>query len=143
VDGSVHDDPRHFAACSEDGLSVVVAPQIVGLPQENLVAILSHELGHAADFLYPMRWQLCDGLLAEWEHPDWEEGPPRAVDERTLYARRRQWEARAHDEVERTADAIAERAYLAVGTPRTIRYDGPCLLQRFEAGVAPRPRNLR
>lgn len=140
IDRSVQDEPRHFAACRDDGLLVAIVPEIVGLPQENLVAILSHEFGHAVDFLYPMRWQLRDGELVEWSHPAW--GGARApLDERALYARRRQWQDRPHDEVERTADAIAEEAYRRIGAPRTIRYGGPCLLQRFGKGVT-RPEGL-
>lgn len=138
--GPVHDTERHFAGCVDDGSRIIVAAEIADLPDENLVAILSHEMGHAADFVYPMRWQLTEDGLREWAHPDWAVGG--APDERMLYNRRKQWDAREHDEIERTADAVAEWAYGKMGAPKVIRYAGPCMLQSFSEGVAPRPVGL-
>lgn len=131
VDVDRHDTPRHFAACRDDGRQLVLAPEIVDLPVENLVAILAHEFGHAADFAYPGFWRLQPGGpgLAEYL------GDPDA----TKWGREnlRRWPTRGADHIEWTADGIA----MAV-TGRSVGYGGPCMLQRFDDGV-PRPRGLR
>ena len=44
----VHDSERHFAACATTGLLIVVAPELAEQPEPVVLAILSHELGHAA-----------------------------------------------------------------------------------------------
>ncbi len=138
VERSMHDSPRHFTAARDDGMLISVAPQIVHLPVDNLVAILAHECGHAADFLYPVRFQVVDDRLVEWEHPDWRgEGFSGNIDRRAAFARTKQWKERSSDELERTADAVAERV---LGRP--IYYGGPCVLQSFEGGVRPRPVGL-
>lgn len=119
------DSPRHFAACRHDGRVVVVAPQIVDLDMDMVRAILAHELGHAADFTWPGRYALdARGRLTQTIG----ESVPRVLE---------RWEARDTDEIERTADAIAE-----VATGRRIGYVGPCLLQAFDRGAA-RPQGLR
>ena len=126
----VHDSPRHFAACRDDGLALVLAPEAAELPEPTLVAILGHEFGHATDFLYPAEFVL---------------GTERAVHRRARddgddvqWARwAKAWDKRDADVVEKTADGIAE---LVTGAP--IGYCGPCLLQAFNRGVA-RPQGLR
>lgn len=149
IDPSMHDADRHFAGASTDGREVRIAPVIASLPEDNLVAILAHELGHIADYAYPCRFQLVDGGLIEWDHPDWKRGaedvdpdaarsPAEARKARTAHARRLQWESRESDVVERTADAVAEMA-----TGRAVYYAGPCDLQSFAGGVRPRPPGLR
>ena len=107
------------------------------LDVDSAAAIIVHELGHATDFLYPSRYLLVDDSLHEWAHPDWESG---AEEPHPRFAqnRMRQWEDRADDAIERTADAIGERV---VG--RKIYYGGPCCLQTFDTrGVRPRPAGL-
>lgn len=151
ISGSVHDTARHFAATRDDGRLVIMAPEAAGLPEDNLVGIAAHELGHAMDFAYPGRFQLRETELIEWQSPDWA-GPEerkaiaalgldwqkdKAI-RQTAYARRKQWESRDDDEVERTADAIAGRT-----VQRPIFYRGQCLLQSFESGSRPRPEGLR
>ncbi len=133
-----HDTERHFAATRSDGTSIILAPELVGMPEDNVAAILAHEFGHAADFLYPGRFQLIETRLAEWEGPEWTAVRERDIDARMAYARGRQWERRDADEIERTADAIAEAI-----TGRPIFYGGPCVLQSFEEGMRPRPPGLR
>lgn len=120
VDASMHDSPRHFAGCSEDGRRIMVAPEITTeVPEEQMVAILAHEAGHAVDFLYPACWRLVEaGAPAIWRPPTGK-GSVREV---------RRWQERGPHLVEVTADAIA----MAV-TGRRIGYAGPCLLQKFDA----------
>lgn len=130
----VHDSTRHFAATKTDGRTVVLAPEAADLPDETLLAILAHEYGHAADYAYPGRFLLIDGELTDF----WpEDGPLPAGLERRWLLRNDQWEERSDDDVERTADAIAERV-----TSKRIGYVGPCQLQAFDRGRA-RPQGLR
>lgn len=126
----VHDSPRHFAACRDDGKVIVVAPEMAELPVETVVAILGHEFGHAADFLYPAEFALDgDGRVMRRQR--------RRVDD-TQWARwAKAWEHRDDELVEVTADAVAE---LATGS--RIGYLGPCCLQAFDRGRA-RPQGLR
>jgi hypothetical protein len=127
-DRTVRDAPRHFAGCREDGTLVVAAPELAELPYETVCAILAHELGHAADFLYPAEFVLGrDG----WCRRDLSEAEDKQV-RRWLQA----WQERDHDLVELTADGIAE---LVLGIP--IGYRGDCVLQSF--GGSPRPVGLR
>jgi len=123
---------RNFAAASEDGRLIVAAPELVELPEETVLAILAHELGHCYDFSYPGEWLLADGELVR-VHAD-ERDP---MVERVRLARARAWRDRDEDTVERIADEIAS---LILG--REIRYAGPCLLQTFDRGVV-RPEGLR
>jgi hypothetical protein len=126
----IHDSPRHFAACRDDGRVIVVAPEMAELPVEAVVAILGHEFGHAADYLYPAEFALDGDRRAVRR----ERGQ---VDD-TQWARwAKAWEHRDDDLVEVTADAVAE---LATGS--RIGYLGPCQLQAFDRGAA-RPQGLR
>lgn len=136
IDADAHDDPRHFAGCTEDGLIIVVAPQMAELPVDNVVAIFAHELGHAADFLYPARFIVADGELIS----SFEGKRRRAIkdlDQRSEYNRRMQWERRNPADVEQTADYVARDV-----TGREIHYAGPCVLQTYGPG-AERPKGLR
>lgn len=53
VSDEVADTSRHYAGTTEDGLWIVLAPSIIDLGPESASAIIAHEFGHAADFLYP------------------------------------------------------------------------------------------
>jgi len=127
VDSAVRDSQRHFAACRDDGLLIVLAPQAAYLDHNTLVPLICHEFGHAADFLYPARWELRRNRPAIWVP----EGAPK------MAKRRNAWNARNDDSVEWAADSIAQAV---VGRP--IQYCGPCMLQCFSGGQ-PRPSNLR
>jgi len=114
-----HCDSRHFAATRDDGLVMYVAPQLIELPEENVVAILSHEFGHAADHAYPAHFIMPPGGpgKANWigqedtkRHRDW----------------RRLWRGRSLDQVEWAADGVAEAV-----TGRPIGYAGECMIQSF------------
>lgn len=124
VDDTVRDSDRHYAACRDDGLLVVIAPQAARLPFEQMLAILCHEMGHATDFLYPGRWLGRRGKRAEWV-PDGAKKMARI---------RRLWSERNDDQVEFDADSIAQAV-----TGRRIEYCGPCLLQCFSGGVTRPP----
>jgi hypothetical protein len=126
----VHDTPRHFAACREDGSEIVVAPEIVELSQEILVGILAHEFGHAVDFLYPGEFWLGRSRVTRRTLAD-------AGSETQWVRWQRAWSERDEDVVERVADGIASSV---MGSP--IGYLGPCWLQSFTGG-APRPVGLR
>lgn len=126
----VHDSPRHFAACRDDGTAIVVAPELADLPEPTVIGIFGHELGHAVDFLYPAEFVLgrerevirrarADGKDKQWAR--WVKS----------------WAGRDDDVVEFTADGIAEYV-----TGARIGYRGPCKLQCFNRGEA-RPQGLR
>jgi hypothetical protein len=133
----IHDSKRHFAATDETGRLVITAPQFAELPEETIVAILSHEFGHAVDFLYPGRYVLADGELIEMPVvPDGALIDAKA--EQAHIARTRAWERRDKDAVEASADAIAE-----LYTGQHIGYCGPCELQCFNRGQRPRRLGLR
>ena len=125
-----HDTPRHFAACRDDGLVIIVAPELAELPVGTAVAILAHELGHATDYLYPAVWALGKEGEAVRRSRD-------ATSEVQWTRWVKAWERRDADLVEQTADALAE---LATGS--RIGYLGPCQLQAFDRGRA-RPQGLR
>ena len=128
----VHDSPRHFGACRDDGSEIILAPELVELSQELVVGIIAHEFGHAADFLYPGEFWLGrgDGVVRKSLEEAGSE---------TQWARwQRAWGERDHDVVERVADAIASSV---MGAP--IGYLGPCLLQAFSLRGVPRPEGLR
>lgn len=130
IDSDYHDSERHFAACRTDGKLIYFAPQIVKLKHESVVAIIAHELGHAADFLYPAHWMTAldgEAVPAKWI------GEPTSS---TVLGWRRIWEERSPDQVEWAADAIA---YRIIG--KKIGYCGPCMIQCFSG--KPRPRGLR
>lgn len=129
VDPTVHDSLRHYAACRDDGLLILVAPEAVDLPVDNLAAIFAHELGHAADFAYPAQWvTLGPGDEAIWIGDR---------DDKIARKWRRLWEQRSDDQVEWAADAIASEV-----TGVEIQYCGDCMLQCFSGGKS-RPSGLR
>ena len=132
VDVSMHDKERHFAGTRHDGKRILLAPDIVGLPVETVVAILAHEFGHAADFRYPGRWIVprAGSGKAVWIED---------VQVDTKEARRWQalWRDRSADEIEWAADGIAETV-----TGKRLGYCGPCMLQCLRGGVE-RPAGLR
>jgi hypothetical protein len=133
VSREAHDSSRHFAGCSEDGRLIVLAPQLVELSEDVVVAIILHELGHALDFLNPGTFIVERDKLVIY--PD-----SRLEDKRQIQAkiaRQKNWDNRDPYTVELTADLIAEKA-----TGNRIGYVGPCYLQALNRGVA-RPKNLR
>lgn len=153
VDAAVRDTDRHFAATMDDGLRVAFSPLIVDLPTATMVAIITHEFGHAADFAYPGCW------LSPMEGPGESIWLGPVADQRTREMRKvaREWQklwdlrnARAHagdqtagerlarDQVEWAADAIAFRV-----TGQRLGYCGPCLLQCFRTSAPDRPAGLR
>jgi hypothetical protein len=138
VDPAVHDAERHFAACREDGKLIVLAPQAVDeLDLDTLVAVLAHEFGHASDFAYPGDWMLLHPG-EEAQQAIWLNGMD---GERSDRWRSSLWRARGRDEIERTADAIAEAV-----TGQRILYCGGCTLQCFhgpEVRHRRRPEGLR
>lgn len=153
VDEGAHDSKRHFAATSESGRLIVVAPEIVDLPLETLVAIVTHEFGHAADFCYPACWTWPKAAAAKGAWVG-EGAQARARAWRSAFGKERAvsrapeddrapaenwafaWNRRSPDQVEWAADGIAERV-----TGRRIGYAGDCMLQTFAA--EPRPAGLR
>lgn len=137
VDQAVRTSDRHFAACREDGRLIVLAPQAVDLDLDTLVAILAHEFGHAADFAYPGDWMLLHPGEEE-QHVIWVRG---LDDPRANRWRSSLWRERGRDEIEMTADAIAEAV-----TGQRIMYCGGCTLQCFhgpEVKHTRRPEGLR
>ena len=147
VSDEVADTHRHFAGTTEDGLWIVLAPSIIDLGPESATAIIAHEFGHAADFLYP----------ADFLPPPRGSGPVRWLgdepDSRELRAWRAHWSARsemarsnartpevehAKDQVEWAADSIAESV---VGQP--IHYCGECMVQCWNPRAPRRPALLR
>jgi hypothetical protein len=139
VTGRMHDSARHFAGTREDGLVVEVAPEMVEIGEEFVIAIMAHELGHATDFLYPGEFVLGhDEELVRRRRPglvtDEVEDDPEAKQWKRWH---RMWLKRDAYVVEKTADRIAEFVY-----EKPIGYTGPCLLETFEGGV-PRPTELR
>ena len=119
----LHDTPRHFAGCLEDGTMIYAAPELVEMPTDSVLGILAHELGHAADFLYPGEFLLREDRVVRIE-PDKQ--------------RMKGWRNRDEDTVEITADLIAEQV---LGT--SIGYRGPCHLQCLGFSGSPRPKGLR
>lgn len=130
VDRDIRNSPRHYAATTEDGLRMMLAPEIIDLDEESFVAILAHEFGHAVDFLYPSRWITPPdgpGKAAWIERPESHEAKKW----------QRLWRSRSRDQIEWAADGIA---YAVTG--RKIVYGGDCILQRFRRGFE-RPAGLR
>jgi hypothetical protein len=131
VSPKMHDTPRHFGGCRDDGLVIVVAPELSELDEGIVMGILAHELGHATDFLYPGEFVL--GREREVVRRVQAE-----VSEKQWLRWQRGWDARDADVVEQTADGIAS---LVWGVP--IGYVGPCLLQSFHGARVERPVGLR
>jgi len=54
IDPEAHDGGRHYAYCKAAGGTVLLAfaPEIEGLPPENIDGLVAHEMGHAVDFRY-------------------------------------------------------------------------------------------
>lgn len=148
VDPEVHDTPRHFAMCRDDGLLIKIAPEAATLDLGTLTAIISHEFGHAADFAYPGRWVATRGRPAVWvgEAGRWRQSPggrsiwePASGKEAKRIRRfQRLWHERTDDQVEWAADSIA---FAVTGVK--IRYCGDCMLQCFGQPARERPRGLR
>lgn len=125
----VHDSPRHFAACEEDGCRIIVAPDLADLPDMTVMAIVAHEFGHATDFLYPAQFALGRAGIQQRNFED--------VSEKQVRAWLTGWQSRGSDAVEMTADQIAEHVLeIPIG------YTGPCQLQSFNRGPS-RPLGLR
>jgi len=120
----MHDTPRHFAGCLEDGKHIYAAPELIEMPEATVMGILAHELGHAADFLYPGEFVLRGNEVVHM-------GPP---DRHRLQG----WRKRDEDTVEVVADLIAGQV---LGT--NIGYRGPCHLQSLGVGGCSRPKGLR
>jgi hypothetical protein len=147
IDPSVHDTPRHYGMCRDDGLLMKFAPEIVALDLEPLTAILSHEFGHAGDFAYPARWVTAKGKPAVWvgEGGSWHrdnQGNAQWREQQGKEAQRIRrwqnlWHDRSDDQVEWAADSIA---FTVTGI--RVRYCGPCMLQCF-SGTGGRPEGLR
>ncbi|HTM53245.1 MAG TPA: hypothetical protein VL175_04425 [Pirellulales bacterium] len=120
----MHDSPRHFAGCRDDGSEILVAPELAELSVETVCAILAHECGHAADFCYPGEFILRGSRLERYGDDERESKHWRHI--------LRGWKQRDDDAVELTADAIAETVLgIAIG------YRGPCLLQSFSGPRRP------
>ncbi len=129
----MHDAPRHFAGCSDSGLLIAFAPEVVELPEQTVLGIMAHEFGHAMDFLYPGRFVLQEDEVVGWRDLDDDTRRARQASRAAIS----QWQARDADQVEQAADAIARHV-----TGQPIGYTGPCLLQTMHEG-GPRPAGLR
>lgn len=132
VTDRARDAERHYARCREDGMLIQLAPATAeDLELDQVVALISHEMGHATDFLYPGSWVLMEPR-----------SPRRRVvwiggrDDRKARQWRQVWLERDTDEVEWAADAIAKAV-----TGLEIGYCGSCMVQCF--GGKPRPAGLR
>lgn len=125
VIGNARDFPaeRNFGATTEDGREIMLAPKLAAQRQDIIQGVVAHELGHAADFLYPALWYRDN-------HGEWY----RAWKRTELDI----WQRRTHDQVEHAADGIGESMFGC-----KIYYRGACRVQSTAAGVRPRPRGLR
>jgi hypothetical protein len=131
VDSAVHDSERHYGRCRDDGLLIEIAPEATQLPFEQLIAMLAHEMGHAADFLYPGCWVNTGEAEGESVWIGHLKTKPARVWRNTL------WHERSDDHIEWDADAIA---YTVTGL--RMGYCGHCMVQCFSGGKA-RPEGLR
>ena len=131
IDPSMHDTARHFGACQDDGKVILLAPELAEWSQETVLAIMAHELGHAADFLYPGEF-----AMGREDEPALRRRPD-SMKAKHWHRWLRDWESRDGDLVEMTADAIS---HYVLG----VRYGylGPCLIQSFSA-TRLRPAGLR
>lgn len=131
IDPSMHDTERHFGACQDDGKVILTAPELAELPEETVLAIMAHELGHATDFLYPGEF-----AMGREDEPAIRRSPD-SMKAKHWHRWLRDWESRDGDLVEMTADAIA---HYVLGV--RYGYRGPCLIQHFGANRL-RPMGLR
>lgn len=129
IDPTVHDSPRHYARCREDGLEIQLAPEAEELEIETLVPLISHEMGHACDFQYPAMWIGERGAQARWIG---------AQDNKQGRKLQRLWSERSPDVVEWTADSIA---HCVIG--KAVRYCGPDKVQCWSPSGVERPAGLR
>jgi hypothetical protein len=131
IDPKMHDTARHFAACQDDGKVILFSPEMAELPDVMVLAICAHELGHAADFLYPGQFAMRgDDEPAAYRAPD-------SMKSKHWHRWLRDWEKRDADLIELSADAIAHRV---MGV--RYGYQGPCLIQSY-AATRLRPIGLR
>jgi hypothetical protein len=131
IDPKMHDTRRHFAACQDDGKVILLAPELAEVDDKAVLAIVAHELGHAADFLYPGQFAMRgDDEPAAYRDPE-------SMKPKHWHRWLRDWEKRDADLVELSADAIA---HLVMGV--RYGYRGPCLIQSFGAARL-RPVGLR
>jgi hypothetical protein len=127
---AMHDSPRHFGACKDDGSAILLAPELANAPDPVVLAICAHEFGHATDFLYPGEFVLDHGGPAQRRPKD-------QIDDKQWSKWLKAWHQREDDVIELTADAVAHRV---MGVP--YGYQGPCWIQSFDA-VRARPMGLR
>jgi len=130
VEPAVHDSPRHFGACSEDGRLILFAPEIIDLEDEEALALIAHELGHACDFLYPAQWVTTGD-------PDAKATWIGKRDDKQARKWFSLWSSRSRHQVEVSADSIA-RTILN----KPIRYCGDCDVQCFR-GTKKRSEEIR
>jgi hypothetical protein len=155
IDSEAHDNCRHYAMAKKDGTVMIVGPEIVDLPPENIVGILAHEAGHFVDFDNPGRFWFrrpqmvrvrkgarAVSLTLEPVSDD-HDGPLlfffSDLPGKGFIKHMRDWKDRSDDEVERVADEIAS---YVLG--ERIGYTGKpgCLIQTAGKGVE-RPIGLR
>lgn len=139
IEDWVRDKSRHFAACKTNGALIVLASELALQPPKVMAAIIAHEFGHATDFCYPGSFLIQpDGNIAvRPQGMRSNQSLPREV--------MAHWDRRNSDDIERTADRIAERIMgIKIG------YCGPCNLQTMLMGTPdearckyPRPGGLR
>lgn len=155
IDSDAHDSCRHYAMAKKDGTVMVVGPEIVDLPPENITGILAHEAGHFVDFDHPGRFwfrrpqavrvrQGARAISLTLEPVEADHSGPLLfffsdLPTRGFSKHMREWESRDGDEVERVADEIAS---YVLG--EKIGYTGRpgCLIQTAGRGVE-RPLGLR
>lgn len=123
IDPSMRDKDRHFAGCKTDGSMIAVAPDMALLNPKSVAAIMAHEFGHAADYLYPGSFMLDRARKLDVKKPG------NRSNDALPRARVHNWQNRNDDVVEFTADAIAEFV-----TGGRIGYCGPCKIQAFLDG---------
>jgi hypothetical protein len=129
IEPAVHNTPRHFAACRDDGGLILLAPEFADLSEENVIAMLAHEFGHAADFAYPGNWVTSDD-------------PTKAAvwignrNDKQAMRWRKFWMGRNTDQQEMAADSIVKTI-----TGKTVGYCGDLTIQCFTG--KPRPVGLR
>jgi hypothetical protein len=153
IDSSWHDSCRHYAGAKTDGTVLVIAPEILDLAEESIIAILAHEGGHFVDLARPGRFFFRRPTEMHCRKgasvTAIGEGPPDPLDPVLLWFKElptkglgkhlTEWRERDSDELERVADEIAT---FVMG--EKIGYTGSpgCLIQTLGKGVE-RPIGLR